>query len=88
MKELTEETLSSFPEEILDVFKARLRRKFTGREHASIKNKEVLHILQRIKTLMENVELNFDEGRAGILETNSGFLRAALSMVKHKDYDS
>lgn len=71
MKDLSEETLSSFPEEILDVFKARVRRKFTRREDASIKNYEVLNILHRIKTLMKKVELNLDGGRSAILETNS-----------------
>lgn len=68
-KDLTEETLSSFPDEILDVFKARVKRKFTHREDASIKDLDVLNILQRVKTLMNNLE--FKGGRSATLETNS-----------------
>lgn len=66
-----ETCLSKFPEEILDVFKSRLRRKLTGREEASIKNYEVLDILKRVQDLMKNVDPTLHEGRVGTLETNS-----------------
>ena len=71
MNDLTEESLSSFPTEILDVFKARVRRKLTPGEEVSVKNRDVLNILHRIKFLMDKAELNLDGRRSTTLDTNS-----------------
>lgn len=83
-----ESFLTQYPDEVIDIFKTRLKRTLTSKEVQTVNNSDVINILLRVQELMKNAELNSDSGRSGVLETGSWFLKTALSIIQNKEYDT
>lgn len=63
--------LNMFPEEIVNIFKSRVSRKLTYIEEVEMNQPNAVEMLRRVQELMQKAEMNYGDGRSGMLETES-----------------
>lgn len=82
-------TSALYPEEVAEILKIRLKAKGVGDgAYMNFDQVGVADILNRVQFLMETAEIAVEKGRSDVLDTQSRFLRAALSIVREGGSDT